>query len=372
MSTSTKKILFITPKNVAGGAERVMTSLANSLSLYNDVTFVTMEGKEDFYSVESRVKRIKLDLPMCQDKRIKKMIQLIPIEIKRIKYIKNILQSEKPDIVISFLFTTNIFTAICSTKDNIPFILSERSDPSQYSFVKKIIMKHYYSKSNGFVCQSEFMKEYAEKTYNLKNVEVIPNPISKNQYSLDRCDKNNKIISVGRLVPQKNQKMLIEAFKCVSNKHPDYTLHIFGSGPLKNDLIKLIKDTKMENKIFINDPQSEVIKNNRDAKIFVLSSDYEGYPNVLVEAMSNGIISISTDFSTKAARDIIIDRQNGFLINTNDIYKLSSLLDDIMENYDNYKYIEKEARKIIDKISIEKISKNWDNYINKIINKEMI
>ena len=216
------------------------------------------------------------------------------------------------------------------------------------------------------------MKEYAEKTYNLKNVEVIPNPISKNQYSLDRCDKNNKIISVGRLVPQKNQKMLIEAFKCVSNKHPDYTLHIFGSGPLKNDLIKLIKDTKMENKIFINDPQSEVIKNNRDAKIFVLSSDYEGYPNVLVEAMSNGIISISTDFSTKAARDIIIDRQNGFLINTNDISKLSSLLDDIMENYDNYKYIEKEARKIIDKISIEKISKNWDNYINKIINKEMI
>lgn len=168
-------------------------------------------------------------------------------------------------------------------------------------------------------------------------------------------------------MPQKNHKELIGVFSKLEKKYDTYKLYIYGEGPLKNELLNQIKELNLEDKVILPGVEKEVIKNNRDAKLFILPSKFEGYPNVLVEAMANGIISISNKFPTGSAEDIIEDGKNGFLFELskeNDLYKK---IDYCLSNYENIKSIEKEAKKIYNKTEINYISNEWIEYIKSII-----
>lgn len=353
------KILFFTPNNSAGGAERVMTLLSNEFSKKDDIIFVTIENENDFYPLNNKIKRIKYGLTMKKMKTIKKFFMLPIVEIKRILNFNKTINENKPDVVISFLFTTNIISSIVCKLNKIPLIISERNDPNKYSFLKRLVMKVFYNNANAIVCQSNYAKEYALKNYKIKKCAVIPNPITEDQYEKydENLAKENKIITVGRLVEQKNQKMLINAFNEIKNQCPEYKLYIYGEGYLKNDLSKMIKKLNLQNRVFLAGVEKDVIKHNRNATLFVLPSNFEGYPNVLIEAMANGILSIATDFPN--VTDIIDDKINGFIVERNNEIQLSSLLLEILKNKEKYKYIESNGTNIVKENDISNVMNLW-------------
>lgn len=350
-----KKICFLLQSNVAGGAERVMISLANEMTKYGiDVNIIILDEKSDFYQINKSVNVVRIK-------------ESIKSKLKRVAAIEKEIRNIKPDSVISFLPMANYIGIYCCKRNNIPIIISERNDPDKYSNINKFIMKHFYRCANGIVCQSKYVKNICEKNYKIKNTIVIPNPISKNQIGEYSTKKVNKIITVGRLTEQKNQKLLINAFSKIPEINNNYSLYIYGDGPLKTDLNELIKHLNMEKKIFLMGNESEVIKKNNDASLFILPSSFEGYPNVLIEAMSNGIPSISSDFPTGCARELIKEGVNGYLFEINNEEELIIKIKIALSNKDRLNSIGINAVKIYDNNKIEVIVKNWIDYIVSII-----
>lgn len=362
------KYLFIIPNNVPGGAERVMSILSNELSKREyDIVYVTFDSESNFYNLNNDVRQIRMNLGTEKYNKFEKILILPFLEIKRYKKLNSILKSERPKCVISFMFMTNIISYFSCKKNKIPLILSERNDPTKYGKIKRLIMKSVYSKVQGFVCQSNKMKKYAEKEYRLKNVVVIPNPLSKNQIDTITIKKENKIINVGRLIPQKNQKFLIETFSKLDSKFNDYKLYIYGEGPLRKELENYVKELDLESRVFLPGVKKDVLKLNRDSKLFILTSNWEGYPNVLVEAMANGICSISSKFPSGSVEDIIKNGVNGFCFEPNDINNLKKIIEDLLSSDEKINRISKEGKKIFDEINVDKITDKWLNYIDSVI-----
>lgn len=362
-----KKIVFVSPKNTSGGAERVMTTLANEFSkkLY-EVIFITFDEKSNFYKISNNVKVCRLNAGTDKYSKLVKIFLLPIIEFKRYVKLKKILRIEKPNCLVSFLFTSNIFSTMMCKKLNIPVILSERNDPNSYGKLKRKIMKHFYSKANGFVCQSSKMKDYAERNYKLDNVIYIPNPLTENQISKNIVEKKDKIITVGRLIEQKNQKLLINAFANIHNKFKNYKLYIYGEGEKRIELENYIKRLKLEKYVFLPGVEKDVLKNNSDSKLFVLPSSWEGYPNVLVEAMANGICSISSNFDSGSALDIINNGINGFLFENGNEKELTKIMESLLLDESKICEVAIKGKEIYKKINVNKIIKMWNKYIEEV------
>lgn len=354
------KILILTPSiSSPGGAERVLTLLANYWKDKHEVVFVTLEGKEDFYKLSSMIKRVNLELDIKASNRMNRLVKLLFVEFRRFIKINRILFKEKPDIVLSFLFITNIIGALASKLTGVPVVLSERNDPQNYPKWKRIIMRYVYQLANGFVCQSAFMKDYAFDKYKIKKIEVIPNPLAEEQFKKTAVSKQPYIISIGRLIPEKNHAMTIEAFSRVASKFENYKLYIFGEGPDRKKIENMIITKGLAKRIELKGVEKDVAINYSSSQLFIMSSNIEGYPNALIEAMANGILSITTDFPSRSARDIIQDGRNGYLIPVNDVDELTRIIDKVLSEPKKYESVAKEGAKVTMNLSLEKISSKW-------------
>ncbi|MDO5759413.1 MAG: glycosyltransferase [Bacteroidota bacterium] len=357
------KVAFLTPSNVAGGAERVLTILSNRSSEDGIETyFISFDENSDYYSLNKKVNFIHLGVDSSNKSGLSKYLLFPKYYIRLRRYLKQI----RPDVVVSFLFLTNIVGTICCNELSIPIILSERNDPLFYGKKQKNIMKLIYKKSDGFVCQSKNVLKTMMLEYGVKDSVVIPNPITTKQIGVFKNIKSKRIISVGRLIEQKNHKLLIEAFKKVQESYPEYELYIFGEGELRQELEQCITRLELSGKVFMPGLENEVIKKNNDAQLFVLPSKYEGFPNVLIEAMCNGIPSIATDVPSGTVRDLIVDGENGYLFHGKNPNELGELIINALGNIEELNDIGKNGMDIIDVCSEDLVYKKWLKYIQTI------
>ena len=168
-----------------------------------------------------------------------------------------------------------------------------------------------YPKADAVVFQTKRSTTYFEKI-KLKNAVVIPNPVA---VACERAEeKAGKIVTMGRLAPQKNQKMLIEAFAEVHKSHPYAELHIFGEGDLREGLQAQITELGLNECVFLRGNLLDVHKQIADAAVFALPSDYEGLSNALLEAMLMGLPCVSTDCA--GSDEYIENGKNGLLVHT--------------------------------------------------------
>ena len=215
--------------------------------------------------------------------------------------LKKIILEEKPDIIITFLpepsFKILFLKKISKKIKQIPIIVSVRNDPviEYKNKIINFIMKRLYPLSEGFVFQTEDAKKYFDNIINCKN-KVIVNPVGeafiKERYEGER---EKRIVAVGRLEPQKNYKLLLDAFKKINQKHPDYMLEIYGKGSLEEELKMLVKKSKLDSVIIFKGNSDTIEKDIYNAKAFVMTSNYEGMPNSLLEAFVLGVPCVSTD-----------------------------------------------------------------------------
>ncbi len=351
------KIVFIISSLSSGGAERVLSLLANKFIDNYEITIITLANSKSFYPLDNKIKHIRLDLL----KESKNILQSFLNSINRIKVLTKTIKKENPDIIISFMTHTNILAIIASKIINKKIIISERIAYDFYnSKLLNLVRRIIYPLSNALITQTFADK----KNYNfLRNVFVIYNPIEIKKTNLD-IKKEKIILGVGRLDKQKGFDALIEVFSQI--KKDDWKLIIAGEGSERKSLESLIKKLQVQNVELIGKTK-EIFKWYEKASIFVLSSKKEGFPNVLIEAMSFGCAVVAFDCPYGPA-EIIENDINGILVENQNKEKLKQSIDRLMNNKNLRNKLSKEAIKVIDRYSIEKIVKEWENIIVKVAN----
>ena len=356
------KIMFNISSLSKGGAERVISNLANYFIKKYEVSILINNNNSQSYEINNKVKIFELD-----SKYIKNPLTR---NIKRIKNAKRIINEDQPDVIVSFMPWPSYKVLFLKKKLNCKIIVSDRNDPNrEYKNVfERIIMKRLYPKADYFVFQTSDQKEYFCKEIQDKSI-VIPNPLKESFLEEKNIKKSNTIISVGRLVEQKNHKLTIEAFKEVSEEFPEYKLKIFGTGELESSLQECINNLGMNDKIELcgvsDDIQTELLK----AKVFVMSSDYEGMPNALMEAMACGLACISTNCPCGGPKELITDNKNGLLFEVGNKKMLVDKLRLVLKNEKIKKQLGDNAKKIRSNLNPQKINEKWEKCINEVINR---
>lgn len=356
---SINKVIFVISNISIGGAQRITLILAEWLIKNGIDTKVVAVGESTGNYNIPEIIDVKF-LGHSSNKKI----------VRTIYRLSRILKEEAPQLVITMGVTTCLFSVpAIKMVPGIKHIISERNDPRHFLgklYVGKL--SHLFMRSgDGFVFQTDEAKNYYSVKIQNKGI-VIPNPIlTANIPDALNEPKKNYIVTMGRLTKQKNHKILIDAFDEFYKCHSNYELHIYGSGELENITKEYASRKKSSKSIVFFEACNNVLECIKDAQIFVLSSDFEGMPNALMEAMAMGLPVISTDCPCGGPRYLVKDKTNGLLFPVGDTKKLVSLLDELADNEQLRMSIAREAIKIKNELCTEKISLKWFEYLRHIL-----
>ncbi len=346
------KILFYTSVLSGGGAERVLCQLANRFSINNDVILVASYKTSNEYLVTDNVKKVYIDVSI-KGKSF----------IRQIKNLRKLIKNEEPDVLVSFLPHPNFKILIASLGLKTRKVISVRNDPNREynTLFKKVLASILYRLADGMVFQTPDAKKWFPKSLQAKS-RIIMNQVD-NQFFETEHILEEYYVATGRLNQQKNYPMMIRAFARFLNHYPEQKLYIYGDGK-QDELVALINKLNVGNSIFLNGPSSDIPSVLSKSKCFILSSDYEGMPNGLLEALAMGVCCISTDCPCGGPKMVIEDGVNGFLIPVGDEDKLFDVLCMIESNAVIRNQISNRAKEKATTFKPEYIFKQWDEYIN--------
>ena len=355
-----KKCMLLIPRMGNGGAERVMATIANNLCKKFDVCIVTLTDSKSFYNLNENVDIIGLSQSINRKNKCTYIMTAIVGGINSFLKLIQIIKYWKPDVILSFLQATNaiaIFLKLLGVKSRL--VVSERCDPTVRNFMNRWFEYHFYKYADAVVCQSSNVANFFDVATQ-KKISIIPNMISANAIPPRFEGERRKcVVGIGRLDNQKNFTMLINAFANLPQTFSDYTLEIYGGGNQEPILKTQIAQCNMCERIFLKGVTPNVMFSVADAALYVMSSDFEGFPNALLEAMATGLPVISTDFSTGVARDLIHE-ENGKIIPVGDESALVEAMIELLSNSDKWDVMSCENRKLSNKFSEEKIISKWE------------
>lgn len=337
------KIMFVTLSLSDGGAERVVSVLSSALAEKgHEVSIVLYGRKPAEYPISSLVNISVID-DFSSVGRIKSLLG-------KIKWIRNTIKKERPDFVFAFLAQPTIHTYFASLFLKSKFVATVRNNPKLYPKQKalRILCNFVTKKADVIMLQTERQKEFFGAKEQ-KKIITVHNPV-KSEVLISDYEYRKQVKTVGtfgRLNLQKNHKLLISAFSKVCLKNDNLVLKIFGDGEEKENLQCFIDTLNLGEKVFLMGRTENVIEEMQNIDLFVLSSDFEGSPNALIEAMGMGIPCISTDCPTGPA-DLIENSENGLLVPCGDENKLSDSILQLCSDYDLRKKIGAGARKTIE------------------------
>ena len=347
------KIAFIIFSLASGGAERVLTILANELIRKYKIYIITFSSDDPFYSLDSRIEHIKLGI----DKESKNIFQSIKNSLARLTLLKRTLKEINANTNISFMTHTNILSIVVSKLNRQHIIISERAAYDFYnSSALNILRRIIYPFCDMLVLQT--LSDRNNYKF-ITNSIVIYNPVSK----IQNAKMNKKNIILGRLENKKGFYNLVLAFEKL--KLDDWQLHIAGDGPQRIELENLIKKLRLDNVKLLGN-KKDIFSQYAVASIFVLCSEREGFPNVLLEAMSCGCAVVSFNCNYGPG-EIIENRKNGILVEDQNFEELANEIRALTMDNDMRKKIASEAIRVKEKFSLEKIVKQWDSVIQKVL-----
>lgn len=359
------RLLFFTASISFGGAAKMLCFIAESLSKRNHIVCIAnLKNTQNVTNYER-----KLDQSI--------VLKTINAKSRYHEFwgLMNVAKEFKPDAIISFLGFPNFYASLIGKILYVPSIISERGDPTRTSGSKRIksqLMKMVVNQASGAVFQTEGAKDYYSKKLQKKST-IIANPIFINDEIDDVKfeDRNKTVVSVGRLDnEQKRYDIMLKAFHVFSNVYPEYRLRIYGCG-IDEDKIKswanndpLIKD-KVDFLGLTLTPMKDILNDG----MFLITSDYEGISNSLLEAMAVGLPCVSTDHSPGGARLLITDHINGLLAPVGDYQGIAKALIEFADNKSLAESCGREAKKVIDRFNPETIVDCWEDYIRKVTKK---
>ena len=356
------KLAFITANLGSGGAERVTSLLANQFCQKGyEVEIVFFRNRLVFYDLDERVKIVVIGEQCHSEAMWRKML-----------WLRSYVKKEKPDVVIPFRVSVYCTTILSLLGLSVPILASERIDPhipdSYWTYLRKLLLpfvKH-------LVVQTEYIKSYYPK-FIQKKTSIIYNPVNdevfhqieNGELKIENGERLNRIISVGRLYPQKNQEMMIRAFAKVADKFPEWQLVIYGEGPLRESLELIVDSLELQDRVLLPGRTEHVIEELRKSKIFCMSSDYEGMSNSMIEAICVGLPIITTNVS--GTEELIIDGKNGFLVPPNDEEQMAQCFNTLMGSDEFLNQFSVYNKKLSCRFKTEAIVNQWEQLLNEII-----
>lgn len=364
-----KHIVFLALTLTRGGAERVIANLCNeALSEKYRVTIITCMNKPVGYELKPGIEHICIE--KTSDMHYRNLGERF---LKRRKMLKQILEECKPDVLLCFLPEPNFLALSLKKFFGFPMIISVRNDPvREYrNPVYQVIMRLLYPKADGYVFQTQQAKEYFGFSKHIMEKScVIPNPLGRtfvDYKTVEEKERKKIIANVGKLSSQKNQMLLIKAFSQIADKCPEYVLHIYGEGEKRKELEDLIESLNLQGRAELCGNVSNLHEKMEDAAVFVLSSDYEGMPNALMEAMAMGIPCISTDCPCGGPDYLINDGENGLLVPVGNKDKMAQAMKCLAEDRVMAERLGKNAAEISQKLNPDVIHEQWEGYIRRFL-----
>lgn len=359
------KIGFVIGSLRSGGAERVITILANSLSSEMDVFILTFKDVQPFYELYPNIRVIPYAKDYDKPRNLWSSIQL---NVKLTRFLIQTIKKEGIQLAIGFITMSNILTTIAGKFTGIPVIISERNNPKYEATAAfwKFLRKYVYGSASILVVQTDAVKKFYLPFIKHKKIRVIPNPISESLSQQRKLDstKERIILNVGRFTWQKNQKMLIRAFSKIAPM--DWKLVIVGKGKLENELKNEIEASGLSHSIELKGPNSEIHEMYNRAGIFAFPSRFEGFPNALLEALHFGIPSISTD-CPYGPSELIKSCENGFLIESDNQVQLEEMLKLLIEDQTLRDLMSRNAIESTESFRESKIIEIWNSLFKEFL-----
>lgn len=351
------KLFFITSTLTSGGSERVMSILANELiEREHDISIICINKHIVFYPINHLVSVLFVEEEIASKSIAKKM-----------KWLRNYVKSQRPDVVIPFMEAVYCVTLLALVGIHIPVISSERIDPRKSPVIRNFLRRLFLPMTTHLVVQTEDIKSFYP-SFIKKKTSIIYNPVVEDVFYSQSpfCnEKDNRLISVGKLDYQKNQQMMIRAFAKIQGLFPEWKLIIYGEGPLRTKLENLISSYRLQDKVVLPGRTESVIDEMRQSKVFCFSSNFEGMSNAMIEAICLGLPVVTTRVS--GVSELIEEEKNGFVVSCNDIDALADRMKRLMSDDDLRKTMSINNISKASMFKLDNIVNQWETLIMNVV-----
>ena len=341
--------------NQFGGAEKVFANMANwfANNCNHKIVFASVGTDALPFPLDSNVLYKHYDADLSN--RIKTQFSLR-------RNIRKAIEENNPTVIISFSIHPLFHFALSSYSKRIPFFYSLRNDPKlENGIITRLLRFFVLVKATGIVFQTTEARNYFSKRVQSKSI-IIHNPVQISNNTKIVNSRDERIVFVGRLTPQKNIPLLIRGFQIISKEFPELKLELYGEGNLHSEIKDIILNEQLQDRVFLKGAFADVIDRISGAKMFVLPSLYEGMPNALMEAMALGIPAVSSDCPCGGPRELINDGVNGYLFENNSLDSLVKKMIECLNNQDIVSLSNNE-RQIIHSHSPMIIYQKWLSFI---------
>ena len=351
-----------------GGAERVVTNLANQFAQEGyEVVIATEWTDADEFVPDPAVRRVHVGL-MPEDEKKSRMSRYLI----RVRNLHAFMLREKPDVLVAFARLAIFRSLMACRHTGVPIVISVRIDPTK-SYVgirNKLQIARYFDRAAGAVFQTEDARKFFAPKLQT-NSRIILNPLTEKYIGIAQPDSRRKeIVNVARLADFKNQPLLVEAFAKVHVRYPDYVLKIYGPDSEDGTRERIEQKTEqlhLENFVQLMGGSDSLEKEIPGAAVFAYSSDYEGMPNSLMEAMAMRLPVVATDCPCGGPRMLIRNHENGLLVPVGDAQALADGILYLLDHPKQAQEMGKKAGEIADAANAQKIFEQWRDYLSEVI-----
>ncbi len=359
-----RRLLFVIPNLRTGGAQRAIVVLANAHARSgDDVTLLAFAGgqRSAAFAIDPQVKLVEYETVRPAGK-IGRIVCGALRPLAWLSRIRREARRAEPDIVISFLERTNIFTLVALAGRPTPVVICERTDPNarNIGFINTRLRRLTYPFADALVTQSKEAMAYFA-AFPLRRRFVVSNAIDRSRF--DAAGEvvrppRPTVIAVGGLRHVKGFDLLLAAFRHVVDVYPDWQLVIWGEGPDRASLWELTSQLRLTNHIAFPGETSDVFSEFRKADLFVMPSRAEGFPNALLEAMACGLPCVAFDCPS-GPRQLIRSGRNGVLVPAEDVTALAQAMTTLMADPALRQRLGTAAREVLQDYSEEAILAQW-------------
>ena len=343
-----------------GGAERVMLQLAERFAAAGwRAVLVTSFTAEDEFAVPPGVERVSLEGEQLRQNAVRR-------NLSRIRALRKLLLSYRPAALISFMAEPNFRAVLASRGLPVKTVISVRNDPErEYAGrVFGFVGQHILPRADGCVFQTHEAQRWFPAALREKST-VIMNQVSPAFFDRPPAEERRGIVAVGRLNAQKNHALLIRAFAALGKTEDRLT--IYGEGSLRGELEALVSELHLEGRVLLPGVSEDVARDTEGSRLFVLSSDYEGMPNALLEAMALGLPCIATDCPCGGPAEVLEDGVSGLLVPVGDEKALAAAMRTLLEDKEKRAALGQNARRTAERFRPEAVFRQWEDYVQEVI-----
>jgi glycosyltransferase involved in cell wall biosynthesis len=365
------RLTLVIASMARGGAEQVLATLANRWEgMGRQVTLLTLDDGAHPPAVPLAPGIVHRPLGLAQGSR--GLPAAVRQNLRRVRHLREAIQASAPAVVVSFMDQTNVLTLLATLGLKVPVIVAERNHPTLRPLGRswRLLKRLTYPRATRLVVQTRHVvQEYPAALR--ERIHIIPNPVAPvaTEPAEPAPQARRTVAAMGRLVPQKGFDLLLEAWGRLAGRWPDWRLEIWGEGEQRAALEHLREALGLQGSVTLpgrtDDPQAVF----RRAAVFVLSSRYEGFPNVLGEAMACGVPPVSFD-CRHGPGEILRDGIDGLLVPAEDVASLAASLERLIADPALRARLGTRAREITSRFGLSSVAERWEILLEEVVPRE--